>query len=240
MEHINPIKRVYYRYLGNMYWLIHWTDTHKLLGLRASSVIRLLALVLPILVWIEGWGLAALVVAALFLIWVQFSYWRGRRHGYYRFIASEASLLTVDGVNPLQKDRHIAVCATGIFSVKDWEMNVVFKPAEYWQLPLGDHAIMVEHEPGRYLYQFVKGSLMQDLKKGWLLFGNQPNPALSVSFLSSWGPEFYDEEFSLRGNNKKNAKKLRTVYLSFENKTQEELVWHNLLYDARRVRAEQA
>jgi hypothetical protein len=82
---------------------------------------------------------------------------------------------------------------------------------------------------------------MQDLKKGWLLFGTHPNPALFISFLSSWGPEFSDDEFSLRGNKKKKAaEKLRAIYLSFENKENEEAVWHNLLYDARRVRREQA
>ncbi len=240
MENINFIKRTYYRYLGVMYWLIHWTDTQKILGIRFSSLIRLFSLALPIVGWVQNWNRAALVVAILIFLWIQFSYWRGRRTGYYRFIAQDKALLATTNIDSLQADKHISVCATGIFSLKDWEKNVVFRPARYWQVPLGDHAVMVEHEPGRYLYQFVSAKLMQDLKKGWLLYGSQPNPALSITFLSSWGPEFNDENFSLRGTNKsKPTEKLRTIYLSFENTESEEAVWHNLLYDARRVRSQE-
>lgn len=237
MEDISPLKRIYYRYIGIMYWLIHWADTHRILGIRTSSFIRILTLIIPILVWIQGWGLPLIALSVIFLIWVQFSYWRSRRQGYFRFVGSETELLAVEDIRPLQKEEHIPVCATGVFSVKDWEKNVIFKPAEYWQLPLGDHALMVEHEPGRFLYQFIKGSLMQDLQVGWLLFGTQPNPALSITFLSSWGPEFNEDDFSLWGNTKrKEIKKQRTVFLSFDKKEYEEAVWQNLLYDARRVR----
>jgi hypothetical protein len=223
-----------------MYWLIHWTDTRKLLGIRISSLIRLFSLALPILGWIQNWNRTALALALIIFLWIQFSYWRGRRTGYYRFVGEDTTLLATTNIDPLQPDKHIAVCATGVFSLKDWEKNVVFRPARYWQVPLGDHAVMVEHEPGRYLYQFVNAKLMQDLKKGWLLFGLQPSPALSISFLSSWGPEFSEENFSLRAKNKgKPSEKLRTIYLSFDDKDNEEAVWQNLLYDARRVRSQE-
>jgi hypothetical protein len=223
-----------------MYWLIHWTDTRKLLGIRISSLIRLFSLALPILGWIQNWNRTALALALIIFLWIQFSYWRGRRTGYYRFVGEDTTLLATTNIDPLQPDKHIAVCATGVFSLKDWEKNVVFRPARYWQVPLGDHSVMVEHEPGRYLYQFVSAKLMQDLKKGWLLFGLQPSPALSISFLSSWGPEFSEENFSLRPKNKgKPSEKLRTIYLSFDDEDSEEAVWQNLLYDARRVRSQE-
>lgn len=240
MENVNLLKRIYYRYLGVMYWLIHWTDIHRILGIRASSLIRLFSLALPIVAWIQGWGRGAILVALLLFLWIQFSYWRGRRSGYYRFVGQESKLLSENDINPLKMNKHVQVCASGIFSLKDWERNVVFRPAEYWQVPLGDHAFMVEHEPGRFLYQFVSATLMQNLQKGWLLYGSKASPALSISFLSTWGPEFNDDQFSFRGKNKKKAaEKLRTIYLSFDNKETEEAVWQNLLYDARRVRSEQ-
>ena len=240
MENVFLPKRLYYRYLGVMYRLIHWTDTHTVLGLRASSSIRLLSLALPILMWVQGWTGTGLIITLLLFLWIQFSYWRGRRTGYYRFVAEDMELLSSSEIKPLQKNRHVPVCATGIFSLKDWESNVVFRPAEYWQVPLGDHAVMVEQAQGRYLYQFIGAKLMQDLRKGWLLFGSQPSPALSITFLSSWGPEFSDEEFSLSGKNKnKAAEKQRTIYLSFETEEHEKAVWQNLLFDARRVRSKQ-
>ncbi len=238
MENINFAKRIFYRYLGAMYSLIHWTDTHKVLGLRASSLIRLFSATLPILAWIQRWNRVGLILALLFFFWIQFSYWRGRRSGYYRFIAENVELLSTSKSTPLQTNKHIPVCATGIFSLKDWESNVIFRPAEYWQVALGDHAFMVQHEPGRYLYQFISAKLMQDLQKGWLLFGSQPSPALAITFLSTWGPEFSDDNFSLLGKDKP-VEKLRTIYLSFDNKEHEEAVWNNLLFDARRVRTEQ-
>ncbi len=240
MEHVSLPKRIYYRYLGTMYWLIHWTDNRRVLGIKASSGIRLLSLLPLVMAWVQGWNRAGVIAALLLFIWIQFSYWRGRRNGYYRFIRADVELLSTSEIKPLPKNQHVAVSATGIFSLKDWESNVVFRPAEYWQVPLGDHALMVQHEPGRFLYQFFNAESMQHLQKGWLLFGSQPSPALSISFLSTWGPEFNEDEFSLRGNSKKKAaEKRRQIYLSFENEAQEEAVWNNLLFDARRVRSEQ-
>lgn len=240
MQNASSLKRIYFSYLGIMYWLIHWTDTHKVLGLRVSTVIKIVALLLPLVVWIRRWDRTAIILALLIFLWIQFSYWRTRRTGYYRFVADGSELLSTGQIIPLPTNKHIPVCASGIFSLKSWERNVVFRPAEYWQVPLGDHAIMVQHQPGRYLYQFISGNLLQDLKKGWLLFGSQPSPALSVTFLSSWGPEFSDHEFSLLGkDSNKPIEKIRTVYLSFDSEEYEQAVWQNLLFDARRVRSEQ-
>ncbi|UCC52799.1 MAG: hypothetical protein JSV68_02305, partial [Anaerolineaceae bacterium] len=89
------------------------------------------------------------------------------------------------------------------------------------------------------LYQFISPNLLQNLRKGWLLFGSRPNPAISITFLSSWGPEFSDQDFSLLGkNDNKPIEKIRTIYLSFDNEEFEQAVWQNLIFDARRVRSE--
>ena len=239
MHNFSLFKRIFYHYIGAMYWLIYWTETHKFLGLRLSTLIRLFALALPFLAWIQRFGDIALLLSILFFIWIQFSYWRARRTGYYRFVAANNELLATEQIAPLPANKRIPVCATGIFSLKDWEKNVVFVPAEYWQVPLGDHAIMVQHEPGRYLYQFINTTLLQNLSQGWLLFGSRPNPAISITFLSTWGPEFGEQDISLlRKNSNKPVEKVRTIFLSFDDEAFEEAVWHNLLFDARRVRSQ--
>lgn len=238
MENIGLPKRVYYRYLGLMYWIIHWTDNQRVIGLRVSSLIRLFSLVVPLWIWIQRWHQTWLILAILIFLWIQFSYWRGRRSGYYRFVVENVDLLSSSETKPLPANHHIPVYATGIFSLKSWESNVVFRPAEYWQVPLGDHAVMVLYEPGRFLYQFISAKSMLELQKGWLLFGSRPSPALSISFLSTWGPEFDDLNISMLGiNRKKPEEKVRTIYLSFETEDYEEAVWQNLLFDARRVRS---
>jgi hypothetical protein len=240
MPNISTYKRFFYRYLGTMYWLIYWTETHRILGPRLSTIIRLLAWLPPLLAWIRHWGDVAFIFSLIFLLWIQFSYWRAKRTGYYRFVGDGSELLTTDQITPLPTNRRIPVYATGIFSLKEWERNVMFMPAEYWQVPLGDHALMVQHQPGRYLYQFISAELLQNLERGWLLFGPTPNPALSITFLSTWGPEFDDQTFSLLGrSNSKPVEKVRTIYLSFDNEEFEQAVWQNLLSEARRIRSEQ-
>jgi hypothetical protein len=240
MQNKSIIKRLVYNYLGIMLWVIHWTDTHKILGVLVSNLIRLFALLLPVGILTAGWGRNFAIIGILIFLWIHISYWRARRTGYYHFVADDVELMAAENPVPLPMKKHIKVSASGIFSVKDWEKNAVLKPAEYWQAPLGDHAVMVEHEPGRYLYQFFNATTMQELKIGWLLFGTRPRPALAVTFLSSWGPEFNDENVSLlRRNNNNGPQKIRTIYLSFTSKEQELAVWHNLIFDARRVRSGQ-
>jgi hypothetical protein len=240
MHNVSFYKRLYYRYLGAMYWSIYWTVTRNILGLRVSTIIKLFAWLLPILAWIRRWDDIALIFTLLSFLWIQFSYWRAKRTGYYRFVGDASGLMATDQITPLPTNKRIPVCATGIFSLKEWERNVVFMPAEYWQVPLGDHALMVQHRLGRYLYQFISADLLQNLERGWLLFGSNPNPAVSITFLSIWGPEFDDQAISLLGrSNNKPVEKVRTIYLSFDNEEFEQAVWHNLLFDARRIRSEQ-
>ncbi len=238
MQNVSFFKRTIYYYLGVMLRIIHWTDTHKILGIRLSSLIRLISLLLPIAIWIGQWDRMFIIIGVVIFLWVQVTYWRARKMGYYRFVADSSDIMASGEVAPLRKKNHIDVFASGTFSLKDWEKNVVLKPAQYWQVPLGDHAVMVEHEPGRYLYQFFSANTMQEIKCGWLLYGSHPRPALSVSFFSSWGPEFNDDTVSLlRRNNNSSPRKSRVIYLSFESDDQEKAVWQNLIFDARRVRS---
>ena len=223
-----------------MLWFIHRTETHKFLGMRISSLIRFLSFLLPLALWIGGWDRSLLLIGIIIFLWIQLSYWRARRSGYYRFLPDDSELLTIENPKQLSKKKRIKIHASGMFSLKDWEKNVVLVPAEYWQVPLGDHALMVEHKPGRYLYQFFNATTMQELKSGWLLYGTHPHPALAVTFLSSWGPEFNDDNISLlRKDNKNTPQKIRKVYLSFSNNGEEQAVLENMIFDARRIRSAQ-
>lgn len=240
MQDISLAKRIIYQYQGIMFWLIHWTDHFKILEIRISSLIRLLTLIVPVYMWVAGWPRYWIIIALLIFLWVQISYWRARRLGYYRFVKGKSDLMGAKDIAPLPRKNRVQVCASGTYSVKKWEKNLVLKPAEYWQVPLGDHVIMVEHEPGRYLYQFFNATTMQEINSGWLLFGINPQTAVAVKFLSIWGPEFDEENISLlsRGNQSPPTK-VRTIYLSFNNKDEENKVWQNLVYDARRARLDQ-
>ncbi len=238
MQNFSLPKRLIYKYQGLMLGLIHWTEMNKVLGIKISSFIRWLFFFLPIFLWIRGWGIAFIILGILIFLWVQISYWRARRLGYYRFVSDKNQIMAAENIEPLPKRKHIKVSASGTFSVKDWEKKVVLRPAEYWQVPLGDHGIMVEHQPDRYLYQFFNAETMQELQRGWLLYGFTPRPALAVSFISTWGPEFSDDNISLlRRNNQNPPQKIRTIYLSFADEEQERAVRQNMIYDARQVRS---
>lgn len=221
-----------------MLWLIHWTDSHNFVGIRVSSLIKIAAVAFPLLALATRRERAVIILSSIVSLWVLVSYWRAQRTGYYRFVADDSELMAAAAATPLAEKKHISVRASGTFSLKDWEKNVVLKPAEYWQVPLGDHVLMVEHDPGRFLYQFFSAETMQELHSGWLLYGTRPHPAIAVTFLSSWGPEFNEDKVSLLGNsNNSRPTKIRTIYLSFDDGDHEKAVWQNLVLDARRVRS---
>ncbi len=238
MENKSFIKRIYYTYLGYIYWLARETRRRKILGIRLSSLIRLGAVVLSVWAWLGSWGRPALVITLLFFLWVQYSYWHARRAGYFRFVADGNPNLPQGDVAPLKKDQRVPLFASGEFSLKNRETVVLFQPAQYWQVPLGDHVVMVEEAPGYYLYQFFNATTLQAVQEGCVLYGPRPQPALSVRFFSIWGPEFDEDTVTLlRGKASKPLQKVRTIYFSFDNTQHERLVWHNLVHDARRVRS---
>lgn len=235
MENVPLLKRIYFAYLGYVYWFARETSRRKLLGMRLRSLIRLLSLVLPVWAWLGGWGQTALIVTVLLFLWVQFIYWHSRRAGYFRFVADSKDELPQGDLTPLPPNKHVHLFATGEFSLRYRENIVLFHPAEYWQMPLGDHGLMVEELPGHFLYQFFNATTLQTVKHGCVIYGAQPRRALSVTFLSTWGPEFNDD---ITNNPDKAAKKQRTIYLSFKDAESETQVWHNIVFDARRVRSD--
>ncbi|MCZ7673623.1 MAG: hypothetical protein M5U34_44150 [Chloroflexi bacterium] len=137
-------------------------------------------------------------VTAVLLIWVYFSYWRAKRAGYSHFVADDGPLSFPDKAQPnLPPNQKVKTWATGVFSVSDQDDFMLLRPAEYWQVPLGEHIIMVQQrKTKKYRYQFFNASTLQQVQKGWLLFGAHPRETLAVTLLSEFGPDFESQQVS--------------------------------------------
>jgi hypothetical protein len=132
----------------------------------------------------------------------------------------------------LADEEKVSIQATGHFSVKDREAYTLLRQAEYWRLANGDHAVMVQEKPKRFLYQFIQPDSLQQVQSGLLLFGREPKKCLAITFLTSWGPEFSEENLALYSGNNHSPKKMRRkIYLTFPSEQNRQAVWHNFLRD---------
>lgn len=233
MHHLPIAKRIHYRIQGFIFGFTYWTQHHRLI-IRFSTLVKLLAFVPLVLVWRQNKNAAILTLALLFGIWVSWLYWRARRLGYKTFVASESLLHSRDTLEPLPPDQRVRLKASGIFGVSDREEQVLMQPAEYWRVPLGDHTVMVQPEPDRFLYQFFNADKLQHLQPGWLICGLTPQEVLAVTFYSDWGKETLSLRDLYQGSDENNQdKKLRTIYLAFDDKEDERAVWYTIASTAR-------
>jgi hypothetical protein len=232
MAHLTPIEMFKIRFIGVLYAFAYFSAHRSFLGARLSSWLKFILIVFTITAWFTRQPLWAIVGAAV-LIGVYFFYWYVKRQGYIRFIPIQSQ--APHSVKELLRDnKKVKARATGTFSVSSHEAYVLQKPAEYWRVPIGDHAIMVEHMPGKFLYQFIQSGALQTVAVGFLIFGRRPQEALAVRFLTTWGPEFgqYTPKQLMAGANHTPAKLERTIYLTFEDARDQYLVRKNLLRDA--------
>lgn len=248
MNNLPFFSRLLAQWAGLLYAFLHFTTQHGLLGVSLSGWLKFLPLLLGVLAWLNGWGLAWIVAGLLLAVAARLLYWRAKRNGYIRFLARPGRSAPA-AVPPLADYEKIAVRATGRFSVAEREEYILQKPADYWRVPLGvlrsgANAFMVQHAPGRYLYQFIQPGTLLTIQSGLLLYGRRPPLALALTFLSTWGPEFAsspnrvpsrgqesDSRPSLNGSA---ARLQRQIYLTFPNEQAQAAVWNNLLRDARR------
>jgi hypothetical protein len=226
-------QRIYYRCLGLLYGFAYWTSSHSFI-FRWSTWVKLLAFAPLIWVWRQNRSVPLLILALLMGGMVLWLYWRAWRVGYKKFVAGETAVSHLTSVSPILPDQRIPHKASGIFGVADREEQVLLKPAEYWQVPLGDHTIMVQSAPGRFLYQFFNADNLQNVRTGWLVHGFNPQPVLAITFYSAWG----SSQLSLRelyqaGGAENHESKLRTIYLLFENDADGTAVRHMILDDVR-------
>ncbi len=237
MPELPLYQRFYYRLLGAVYGFTYWTTHHKFLGFRISLLVKLLGFVPVMISWRQNLKGQVLGLALLFGAWVLWVYWRAKRAGYKRFVAGKTAVSPTDNLIPLPPNQKIPVKASGVFGVSDREEQVLMRPAKYWRVPLGDHTVMVQPEPGRFLYQFFSADTLQNIQRGWLMHGMTPHSVLAVTFFSSWGTE----PLSLRtlyqgGDDDSQNKRLRTIYLCFDDADDERAVRHTIVFDAREKR----
>jgi hypothetical protein len=237
-------KRLYYRWLGLVYGFTYWTSHHAFI-FRLSTWVKLLAFGPLLVVWRQNRSALVLGLALLLGLWVLWLYWRARRVGYKRFVVGDtavsislsAGVTPTTDLTPITPNQRVPLKASGIFGVSDREEQILMQPAEYWRVPLGEHTVMVQPEPGRFLYQFFNATSLQNLQTGWLICGLAPKSVLAVTFFSAWG----NDQLSLRelyqgtdGENRES--KRRTIYLHFENEGDETAVQHTIVSDARERR----
>lgn len=233
MEDISLFNKMRFTLAGPFYALLYYTAHHRFIGATLASWIKLASILLVFSTLLGGrsqnWTLAALALVAIIFV----LYWKGKRDDYIGFVPDSAQV-SRDRQPPIADEEKVALQATGPFSVKDRESFVLLRPAHYWRVPNADHALMVEEGPGQYLYQFIRPGTLQEIESGYLLFGRTPRAALQVSFLTTWGPEFAEEDITLYSvsSNSNREKMRRKIYLTFDNDSSRQIVWRNILRDA--------
>jgi len=232
MDNLSFLTRTISKIIGLLYAFFYYASRYRFLGVPLNSWLTVLSLVLLLLGLQRGSG--GMMIAGLILVAVTFYLSRrARRDNYVSFVALSGQV-TPGEVRALSDDQKILLKATGVFSVNDQESYLLQRPAEYWRVPAGDHAIMAEHRPGRFMYQFIQPGTVQEIRYGYLIFGTRSHKALSISYLTTWGPEFSERSaglFSLSRNGN-TGKMRRQIYLTFNNDEDRRAVWHNLLRDA--------
>lgn len=228
-------QRRYYRFLGMLYYSAHGLRRRRFLGLTLHTWLMLLFLLLFFAVGLWGWGwrglLGVLGLAAL----AQAAFWVSARAGYHKFVPDEQDEAPeLAALTPLPAERRVTLWATGVFSLIDREDFVLLRrPTQYWRVPLGDHILMVEQAPQRYLYQIFNHGTLRRVQPGWFIFGPQPHRALAITFQVIFGPGLDDPTLSyyVGGGLNKRKPSLRTIYLSFADEADYQAVWHTILRD---------
>jgi len=220
------------RFQGSLYGFLYATVRHTFLFVTLRGWLKNLPLFLAafmlLLRWPIAWPIAMLVLALL----LRLLYWKAKRDGYVRFV-TETDQQPGNGAPAVLDNQKVALKATGIFSVKDWQEFMVGRPADYWRVPMGDHAIMVQYSPGRFLYQFIRLGAIKAVEAGLLCHGRQPQTALAVTYLTSWGPDSDDVDFMFYApSDEGNPSAVRRrMFLAFEDATTRASVWRNMLRD---------
>jgi len=183
------------------------------------------------------WPRPAFALAIAFLLLIYLFYWWAKRSGYKKFVATESSLASSsdDSTPALSANSKTTMRATGLFGTAHWETKLLLRPATYWQVPLGEHVVMVEYEPGKFVYQFFSATGLQNIQQGVLLNGRFPHPAIAITYLSTWTPSS-DLQFQMPNAPLPEKTKSRTIYFTFDNVEDEKLVWNNIVRDARQAR----
>jgi hypothetical protein len=217
---------------GRVNAFLYQTQRRTFLGFSLAGWLKNLPLLLLLIAWLLEEPTPVLLLALALALMMRLLYASAERAGFVTFVP-DTGLSLAEKVKPPADNRQIKVCATGTFAVHEREAYLLLRPATYWRMPLGEHVIMVEERPGRFLYQFLRAETVERLRPGRLLFGSQPQIALAIQFLSAWGPDAATPgKAYFVGGDGEPAPVKRTVYLTFANEEERQAVWRNLLRDA--------
>lgn len=240
MDSLPPLHRAYYTYLSRAYGAVYSLHRRTFIGIRLATLVRWMPIILLLVGWLRRWPMWLMVGLVAGTIWLFYSLWQAKRDNFKRFVPDKQKNLLGDTLVPLPPNQRVSVQATGLFSVSGRETNLLLRPADYWRFPLGEHVVMAEERPGKFLYQFFGANNLQMVQYGWLLSGPQPLETLAITFLARWGPEYTQFGQSHENGNQSNGPppKRLTIFLSAVEPETLQAVWHTVVDDARQARLE--
>lgn len=216
---------------GRLNAFLYHTRQRTFLGFSLAGWLKNLPLLLLLIAWLLAYHTAVLLLALALALLVRLLYAVSERAGFVTFVP-DGNMRLPEEVEPPADHRKIKVFASGVFAVHDREAYLLQRPAHYWRLPIGEHLIMVEERPGRFLYQFWRGETVQRVQPGQVLFGSRPQTGLAVDCLSAWGPDAATPGKSYYvGGESESAPVRRTIYLTFDREDDRQAVWRNLMRD---------
>jgi hypothetical protein len=227
------------RFQGLVYAILHATVRHTFIGATIRGWLINLPLLVALFLVLTGEPIGRIIVIVVAALLLRLLYWKARRDGYVRFLDEETPH-PGEGVTVVGESEKVPVKATGVFSVKDWQEYILAGAAEYWRVPMGDHAVMVNYAPGRFMYQFIRLGSIEQIQAGLLFHSRQPQKALAITFLTSWGPESEDPNFMFYAPSDESdpARKQRKMFLAFEDMAARDSVWLSLLSNGRQQQNE--
>ncbi|HEY65629.1 MAG TPA: hypothetical protein G4O02_13765 [Caldilineae bacterium] len=192
---------------------------------------RWLGIILAViaLVWAWGWlpgGWWVTAVAAILLVLlIAFELW-ARRAAYVHFAPQDAAILAPQPEKePLKPEDKIAIRATGHFEVEGRRQFFADLQAFFRTFATREHAVIAYVPRSRFLglgqwpseevgmwYIFFLPQQVIALEPGTLAFGGQQRPALRIAY--------------------QGAKRLETVYLTFDSEDDRQRVQDDILWDA--------
>ena len=242
MENLSATQQLYYQYIGRLYAFAYFSQRRTFWGTTHSGWLRFFTLALLVASLILRWSWAIIILAFLLWVYVGFIYRRAQKEGYNKFVVDNTAVPPPNTTSTLAPHEKVQVRASGRYAVTDKsETLLLIKPAHYWHVPLGDHIVMVEHQPQNFLYQFFNAKTLQKVESGWILFGKMPLSTLAITFLENWGPDHSNNAlmYYVGGGADDDLSRLkpRTIYFSFDEPDIQDKVWATLIKDARDVRA---
>ncbi|MDX1613249.1 MAG: hypothetical protein R3300_03005 [Candidatus Promineifilaceae bacterium] len=213
--------------LGVLFGLLYRASRREVVGLSVLGWLRLLLLAVLLLSWVLGWPIFWFGLAFVFLVALQISDWVARQAGYIVFRPTAGEAKPQAGPR-LPVEQQVGCWASGPFSLSHQEMQLVMRPAKVWRNAKDELTIMVRRPSGHYAYQFVQPRTLEMIRPGWLQHGRRQQPALAITFQSTWGPGFdnpgrayyYDP-----GEPAAPTANRRTIFLSFSSEQALNAVW---------------